>query len=306
METPRVVVVGPAYLDVVAAAMPEWPELGQEVFTDQVELAAGGFAIATVALRRLGVPVGLGTACGADGPGTYLSGLLAAEGVACAGPVIARTPVTVALNRAGDRAFVTAGPPDAQSLLAAGTAALGQWPEARWLHLSGRGPWSAAVAASARKRGLFISLDCGTDPTWLASDSFRDLLACVDLYLPNAREAACVTGRNEPTEAASALMDMVPQAIVKLGAEGVLSTSGQTVRHHPTQPLHVVDATGAGDVFDAGYIAGRLYGFSEDDAIALGQFAAGKAIGALGGATSAPTRAMCQEALGHLPWPLDV
>ncbi len=303
METPRVLVVGPAYLDVVAAPLPRWPELGEEVFTEGVELTAGGFAIAAVALRRLGLGVGLGTALGPDGPGAYLASLLAAEGVERVGPSIARTPVTLALNRQGDRAFVTAGPPHGESLCEAGSEALARWPDASWLHLSGRGSWATDVARQAHARGLFVSLDCGTDLDWLPSAAFRKVLAQVDLYLPNVREAACVTGQDDPLRAAVALGDLVPRVIVKLGADGVLSCEGHVTRHHPTKPRKVIDATGAGDVFDAGYIAGTLYGFSEDQAVELGQFAAGEALGALGGATAAPGRVACEAALGDLPWP---
>lgn len=302
MRGPQVVVVGPAYLDVVAAPMGDWPELGREFLTGGIELAAGGFAIAALALRRLGVEVLLGTAVGGDGPGRYLTHLLQAEGVAQIGPAPARTPVTIALNHLGDRAFVTAGPPADDQLAAGGLAALRAAPSARWLHLSGRGPWAAEVAAQARSSGLYVSLDCGTDPAWLASKDFRALLGQVDAYLPNAREATCVTGEDDPERAAAALCEFVPRAIVKLGPGGVLAAGADGLRHHPTQALQAVDATGAGDVFDAGYIAGSLWGFDEAAAVRLGQFAAGAAIGALGGATAAPTRWACVEGLPDLPW----
>ncbi len=303
MQTPQALVVGPSYLDVVAAPLKNWPRLGTEVFTEQVEIAAGGFAIAAIALRRLGIPVTLGTVLGEDRPGAYLASQIAAEGVDRVGPRADTTAVTLALNGEGDRAFVTAGPPRGDELVRAGTAALAARPGARWLHLSGRGVWAAAVAREARRRGIFISLDCGTDPAWLASDAFKDILGLVDIYLPNALEAELVTGAEDPRDAARVLGKLVPAAIVKLGPSGVLRVCGQEVRHEPALPRTPVDTTGAGDVFDAGYIAGRLYGFSEDEATALGQFAAAQALQALGGATAAPGLAECRAALPDLPWP---
>jgi sugar/nucleoside kinase (ribokinase family) len=302
LATPRVLVVGPAYLDVLAAPLAQWPRLGEEVQTQRIELAAGGFAISAIALRRLGVDVSLGTAIGADGPGRYLAALLAADGVERVGPAVETTAVTIAINHQGDRAFVTAGPPSGESLLAAGLAALRET-EAVWLHLSGRGPWSAEVARAAHAQGLFVSLDCGTDRDWLGSPDFREVLRQVDIYLPNAYEASCVTGLDDPESAARALGRLVPQAIVKLGADGVLRVHGTEVHRQRTARRDVLDATGAGDVFDAGYIAGRLFGFSADEATALGQHAAGEALAALGGATAAPRRASCEAALPHLPWP---
>ena len=300
----RVLLVGPAYLDVVAAPLAAWPEPGEELRCEGVELAAGGFAIAATALRRLGVGAVLAAPLGEDGPGRYLAGLLADEGVELLKVEVPRTPVTLALNRAGDRAFVTVGPPDDEALARAGALALAEVPAPPWLHLSCRGPWSAPLAREARRRGAFVSLDCGTDPPWLASPGLRQVLAEGDLYMPNAREAACVTGRRDPREAAAALRDLVPRAIVKLGAEGVLCADATGVRLHGTVPRAVRDATGAGDVFDAGYIAGTILGLDEADAVALGQFAAGEAVGALGGATAAPTLAACREALGDLGWPM--
>ena len=303
MQTPQALVVGPSYLDVVAAPLKSWPRLGTEVITERVEIAAGGFAIAAIALRRLGIAVTLGTVLGDDRPGAYLASQIAAEGIERVGPNADSTAVTLALNGEGDRAFVTAGPPQGDVLARAGAAAFAARPGARWLHLSGRGFWAAAVAREARRRGMFISLDCGTDAAWLASEAFKDILGLVDIYLPNALEATLVTGTEDLRAAARVLGELVPAAIVKLGAGGVLQVRGQDVRHEPALPQTPVDTTGAGDVFDAGYIAGRLYGFSEDEATALGQFAAGQALRALGGATAAPGLAECRAALPDLPWP---
>lgn len=298
----QLLVIGPAFLDVVAAPVERLPQPGEELRLSAVALAPGGFAIAAVALRRLGIFAPLAAPIAEDAPGRYLRQLLDAEDVPCTG-VAERTPCTIALNRDGDRAFLTAGFPDDADLRRAGMKALSRYPDCRYVHLSCRGPWAEEVARTAKSEGRFVSADCGTDSGWLQGEGLQRILCHADLYLPNAREAALATGASDPRDAAAALLTMVPRAIVKLGAQGVLAAGPSGVSHYPTEERAVTDATGAGDVFDAGYLAGLLYGFHESAAIRLGQYAAGVAIGALGGSTAAPDLAQAKAANPDLPWP---
>ncbi|MDA8344398.1 MAG: carbohydrate kinase family protein [Thermaerobacter sp.] len=299
----QVLLIGPAFLDVIAAPVSRLPQPGEELPLSEIALAPGGFAIAAVALRRLGITAGLAAPIGDDGPGKYLRLALSMEGVPLEGAGAGRTPTTIALNTGGDRAFLTAGFPQDPALREVGLAALRRHPECRMVHLSCRGPFAEDVARAAKAEGRYVSVDCGTDPPWLRSEGMRRVLQLADLYLPNAREAAYVTGEEDPRSALGALLGLVPQAIVKLGAQGVLLGNTHGISHHPTTPREALDATGAGDVFDAGYIAGGLNGFDDAAAIRLGQYAAGCAIAGLGGASTAPYLAQARSALGDLPWP---
>ncbi len=298
----QVLVIGPAFLDVVAAPVGRLPGPGEELRTDAVALAPGGFAIAATALCRLGVEAALASPIGDDSAGRFLALSLEAEGVPLVRSGSKRTPVTIALNLRGDRGFLTAGFPTDEELLLAGRSALESHPDCEAVHLSCRGPFAEDLARMARAEGRFVSMDCGTDPAWLRSASLRRVLSLADLYLPSAREAVLVTGRDGVRDAAAALLDVVPRALVKLGPEGVLSVGPNGVEIHPTTPREAIDATGAGDVFDAGYLAGRVHGLGEAGAIRLGQYAAGCAVGALGGASAAPTLAAARTALPDLCW----
>lgn len=76
------------------------------------------------------------------------------------------------------------------------------------------------------------------------------LLAATDLIVPNEIEAAALTGRTDPREAAIALLDLVPEVVVTLGAVGCLYMA----RHGepllvPAPSVTAVDSTGAGDTF---------------------------------------------------------
>ncbi|SEQ42269.1 ribokinase [Streptomyces sp. yr375] len=77
-----------------------------------------------------------------------------------------------------------------------------------------------------------------------------ELLAAVDLLVPNEHEATALTGRTDPREAATALLASVPQVIVTLGAAGSLyAARGAEPVIVPAPQVTAVDSTGAGDTF---------------------------------------------------------
>lgn len=77
-----------------------------------------------------------------------------------------------------------------------------------------------------------------------------ELLAATDLLVPNEYEAVTLTGRTDPREAAAALLDVVPQVVVTLGATGSLYLArGAEPLVVPAPRVKAVDSTGAGDTF---------------------------------------------------------
>ncbi|MGV9539614.1 ribokinase, partial [Streptosporangium sandarakinum] len=78
----------------------------------------------------------------------------------------------------------------------------------------------------------------------------RELLDAVDLIVPNEHEAEALTGLADPREALEALLELVPEAVITLGAEGALygSRAGGRLRV-PAVPVRAVDTTAAGDTF---------------------------------------------------------
>ena len=169
------------------------------------------------------------------------------------------TGVSVGLARPEDRAVLTAlgalaelraeHVPDA--LLAA----------ARWVHVASPflQPGLDIAAIAARAAGT-TSLDPGWDPRerWeLAWEGF-------DVLLPNAQEARRLSGVEDVHGAALTLAGTVPLVVVKLGGDGALAARqdarGESVVEAEPLRADPVDATGAGDSFDAGFIAARLAG----------------------------------------------
>jgi ribokinase len=154
------------------------------------------------------------------------------------------------------------------------------------LHMTGyslvrKGSRGAARAAieRARRRGVTVSVDPSS--VALLSPGFLDEVAGVGLLMPNAEEAAVLSGEANPERAAVALAARVPELVLTLGAEGALWTDGESlIRVNAVAPARdvVLDTTGAGDAFAAGFLAARLSGARPDDALQAGSRLAADAV----------------------------
>ena len=131
--------------------------------------------------------------------------------------------------------------------------------------------------------GLTISLDCNDDPDDRWDEGLRDALEYVDVFLPNAREALCLTGTNEVSTAVKELAPMVPLLVVKLGAEGALARRGDREWFSSARKVAVVDPVGAGDSFDAGFLHEYLRGSEIETCLASGNLCGALSVTRAGG-----------------------
>ena len=160
-----------------------------------------------------------------------------------------------------------------------------------WLHLTGYSFFDDAVRpavldllARARAAGCGVSVDpssagflerCG-------ADAFLGWVADVDLLLPNLLEGRFLTGLQEPDAIVSALAERFPAVVLTLGAAGaVLADAGGTSRV-TAAPGDVLDTTGAGDAFAAGFLSVWTTEPDASAALAAGAGAAARAISVLG------------------------
>lgn len=242
--------VGQLFLDVLYGPLPTAPVLGQELFTDQVSLVPGGIANFAAAASALGARTEIAAPIG-DGPLSALARkLLATDGIGAEALDVREgwdLQLTTALSYGGDRALVTAGAPPRDRLDAprgierAASVAV-------HLELSDM-PWLARTPGR-------VFADVGWDPTGAWDPAMLRHLAHCDAFLPNADEAQAYTRTGSPREAARALAELVPLAVVTCGADGVIaldSAAGEEVRV-PAVALGPVDPTGAGDTFGAALI----------------------------------------------------
>ncbi len=300
------VVLGDCNPDVLVLGSDVDPVFGQqEKLVDGISLVIGGSAaITAVAAARLGLRVALAAAVGADPAGEFMRDQLAAEGVDVSFVAVredAPTGMTVALSRGGDRAILTA-------LGAVASLTAADVPEAllagaRHVHASSwfllqdcLGPGLGALFSAARSAGVMTSLDTNWDPSgrW-ASPDLSAVIAQAGLLLPNEAEAIRLAGADDLDAAVSALVAAGPRVVVKLGERGALCADGRLRCLVSLPPVTPVDATGAGDCFDAGLIAGLLDGLDLPQAAALGCACGALSTGAPGGTASAPGRAAAAE-----------
>ena len=142
--------------------------------------------------------------------------------------------------------------------------------------------------AVKQKTGMPVLLDTGGAP--VRNDALlRSFLPEVDFFLPSFDEARAITGKSTPAEIVQALRALGAAGVVgvKLGAEGCFIAAGGKSRRVPVRRVRkVVDATGAGDAFVAGFLAGLLRGFDPFEAAKLGNAVAASSLTALGASTA--------------------
>lgn len=287
-----VLCVGRVYCDLVFAGMPKMPTLGEEVYADSFSAHAGGGAYITAAyLAAAGQPTDL-CAFLPHGPiGSYVRHDLEQSGISkeYAEEADAQwgTQLTVAMALNDDRAFLTrrggAPIPDRFDHAIAD-------PKIQHLHIAELATLLEApeILEKAKQAGLTISLDCAWDESAMDASHVRDLIGQVDLFLPNLSEFRRVFDVNGEIEFfASEMGNWTTKVIVKRGADGAtLFYKGQQ-KSAPALPCTIVDPTGAGDAFNAGFISAWLQGKSDQEAMAEGNRFAASSIGSIGGATGA-------------------
>ena len=195
------------------------------------------------------------------------------------------TPVTVALAHGDDRALVTHGqePPYSQDAL------MGDPPEPRTalVHLEAEPrAWLAKAAAN----GTLIFADVGWDPTQQWSTDLLDQLALCHAFLPNETEAMAYT-RTDSAVAALARSPSWCRSPWSPGAGTARSPSTRrpaSTRTSRPSTVDVLDATGAGDVFGASFVAASLGGWPLAERLRFAVLAAALSVQHHGGALAAP------------------
>ena len=308
-------VIGDVNPDILILGEDVVPEFGQvEKLVGTIRLTVGGSsAITACGLARLGLRVAHGGIVGDDLLGRATLDALRERGVDTSMITIDSaipTGATVHLCRGDDRALLTAtGTIDR---LRAEDVPRDVLPHIRHLHAGSTGiqprlrPGLPRLFEEARAAGVSTSFDANWDPQrrW---EGIAPMLAATDIYFPNEREAALITGREDPLEAAHTLVAMADDAgrdpaagplvvALKLGAEGALAVRGAEALHLPADRVPVVDTAGAGDAFDAGFIRAFLDGRPLAEMLAMGVACGTLSTRAVGGvdgqATLAETEAL--------------
>ncbi len=283
----RIVVAGEIFIDQVLSGFSGWPQQGEETFATSLVRELGGGAPHTAAgLARLGSQVSLAGPFGAV-DGGWIRERLAQLGLQAhylqevAGEF---TGTTIAISSPNDRTFFTY--PGANKWLAATLATL---PPGRHLHLACR--CEAACLRQLATQFTTVSIDAGWHPNWLRSPEVLNALQVVAWFLPNEREAACLTGESSPEAMLHRMHEQGIQAAIKLGSEGsALRLPDGAMLMVPSIPVQPIDTTGAGDNFNAGFLDAWLSGRGLEDCLRSGNILGALSTRAMGGMNGFPNK----------------
>jgi sugar/nucleoside kinase (ribokinase family) len=298
-------VLGDAKPDLIVSGVRDIALGEGERLVDAAALTLGGSgAIAACGAAALGLRVAFVGVVGDDPFGRFVVDALERHGVDTGGVQVddrRPTGVSVVLKR-GDREAV---------LTAVGTVAAlsGGRLDPAWIHScrhvhaasyflqDGLRPDLPELFEDAHRAGVSTSLDPNRDPTGDWNQGLFDLLSSTDVLFANSAEIREITGVDDIDVAAEALAERGMVAVVKFLQGGGLATWGDEVVRCEAAPGAVTDTTGAGACFAAGFIAGRLEGWSLDRCLALAVACASLSTRGIGGTASLPTMGEALSAL---------
>ena len=286
---PRIAVLGSVNMDLVAY-VDEVPGGGETVTgTGFRQVPGGKGANQAVAAARAGADVAFLGAVGDDAFGAELRANLAKSGVDASGlrtvPGVSGVAHIVVDGRAGNRIIVVPGA-NAEAGAAEGDEALVAGASALLLQLEL--PMAAVVAGARLGRSLGVPVYLTPAPARELPD---ELLANVDVLVPNQHEAAAITGHDEPRAALAALLERVPEVLLTLGADGSLfGRRGEEPVHVPARRVAAVDTTAAGDTFCGSFAVAMAEGRSPGAAMEFAAAAAAISVGRHGASSSMASR----------------
>jgi sugar/nucleoside kinase (ribokinase family) len=296
-DTLDLLILGDANPDLVLTGDVE-PSFGQtERLVDAARLTIGGSgAIVATGASRLGLRVGFCGVVGDDPFGRFLRDELERHDVDVGGLVVdpdRPTGVSVVLARPNDRAILTHAGTIAD--LRTDLIDPARLELARHVHASSfflqtsLAPELPALFGRVRAGGATTSVDPNWDPSERWDGGLRDLLGHTDVFLPNATEASRIAGIDELDDAVLALAERAGVVVTKDGADGALAAHGERLVRAAAPTIDALDTTGAGDAFDAGYLASMLAGDPLERSLAIANACGALSTRAVGGVDAQPT-----------------
>ncbi|HVO38058.1 MAG TPA: carbohydrate kinase family protein [Spirochaetia bacterium] len=271
------------------------------VRVDGIDIRNGGDCLnVALGLSRLGLSVGFSGKVGTDMLGDYLAGVIAESGIDARGLRRTREAGTCAclvlINGKGDRSFFYRG--GTNDLFGLEDIDLSLVAEAAVVHVGGTyllprldGAGAAALFSSARSQGKITSMDVTWDTTGRWLSVIEPCLPHLSYFMPSIKEAEQIAGRRDPEGIAAFFLERgVGTVVIKLGDKGCyVKAAGKDGFSTGAFRANVVDTTGAGDSFVAGFLSGIIRGWALERCAALACAVAALNIQKVGATAGLPT-----------------
>ena len=170
--------------------------------------------------------------------------------------------------------------------------------------------WDPEEPRSAMRRAIEVARNAGRKVAFTASESFvidrhgddfRALIeeGQIDILFVNEHELATLTGEDDFEAGLDAVKDKVPTLVATRSAKGAVAISNGTRAEVAAEPIaKVVDTTGAGDLFAAGFLTGHTRGEDLETCLRMGAICAGEIISHIGARSEKDLKALVAEKLG--------
>jgi sugar/nucleoside kinase (ribokinase family) len=295
-----IITFGDLCVDLIVTGGDIVPRFGQvEQLVERYDLEMGGScSLFACQAARLGLRVGILGRVGDDDFGRLIVRRLDESGVDTRYVQVdpgLKTGLGISLCKNDDRAMLTymgsinaLGPGDVSEALMA---------SARHLHYgsfflhTGLRSHAPAILGRARALGLTVSLDTNWDPDERWNSTLAEALALIDVLMPNENELLHLTGCSSIEEAVARLRAQgISLIAVKRGVDGAQVYDARRSYLCTVVPaLPGGDSVGAGDSFDAGFLAGWLRGLTLQQCLEIGCYCGSQVAGAIGGLRGQPT-----------------
>lgn len=288
----RAVALGVHVVDVLLRPVEEIPAGQGGALVDQIRITPAGSAGGTaITLAKLGAHVQSAGAIGEDELGDVLLELLERFGVDTSLLVrrhgVQTSASVLPIRPDGSRpAFHVVG---ANATYSSADAPWDAIARADFLHLGAPefmgGEEAAKILAAAREHGTVTSADllAPAEQAAAIADWVKPIFEHLDYLLPNEEQVLGLTGADDVIEGCRELIRRgVGCVAATCGAQGAVVVDGDGEQRVPANAVEVVDTTGCGDAFSAGFLRGISVGRSRGDAALLGCTVAGLVAGGLG------------------------
>lgn len=150
-------------------------------------------------------------------------------------------------------------------------------------------PHYSQLIKIAKKAGMTVSLDTNWDPNENWTKGLAEILPMIDIFFPNISELVAISGQEDYEKAAEILCNDVSMLVLKKGEYGsALYQLGKPVINQVAIKVNVVDAIGAGDSFDAGFLYGYLNGWDKRKCLEIANYCGAKNTLKTGGTAGQP------------------